>query len=71
MELIRTETVEMMNELLEDVVDFVDITGDSWTANHQHFLSVVVVIEISSDLKNHLVFSFFATCKTGPAWKKW
>ena len=44
MELIRTETVEKMNELLEGVfVDFVDIAGDSWTANHQHFLSLVVV----------------------------
>ena len=41
MELIRTETVEKMNELLEGVVGFVGITGDSWTDNHQHFLSVV------------------------------
>ena len=32
MKLIRTETVERMNELLEGVfVDFVDITSDSWT----------------------------------------
>ena len=30
-----------MNELLEGVVGFVGITGDSWTDNHQHFLSVV------------------------------
>ena len=37
------------------LVDFVDITGDSWTANHQHFLSVVVVHGISNDFKNHLV----------------
>ena len=39
---------------LKGVVDFVNITGDSWTANHQHFLSVVVY-GISSDFKNHLV----------------
>ena len=43
MELIMTETVERMNEPLEGVVYFVDITSDSWTANHQHFLSVAVV----------------------------
>ena len=30
------------------------ITSDSYTANHQHFLSVVVH-GISSDFKNHLV----------------
>ena len=54
MELIKTETVGRMNELLEGVVDFVDITGDSWIANHKHFLSVVVH-GISSDFKNHLV----------------
>ena len=42
-----------MNELLEGV-NFVDITSDTWTANHQHFLSVVVH-GISSDFKNHLV----------------
>ena len=42
-----------MNKLLEDV-DFVSITSDSWTANNQHFLSVVVH-GISSDFKNHLV----------------
>ena len=34
MKLIRTETVERMNEVLEGVfVDFVDIAGDSWTTN--------------------------------------
>ena len=44
------------NELLEGFVDFVGITGDSWTTNHKHFLlSVVVVHGISSDFKNHLV----------------
>ena len=53
MELIKAETVEKMNELLEGV-NFVSITSDSWTANHQHFLSVVVH-GISSDFKNHLV----------------
>ena len=53
MELIKAETVEKMNDLLE-CVNFVSITSDSWTANHQHFLSVVVY-EISSDFKNHLV----------------
>ena len=68
MELIKAETVEKMNELLEGV-NFVSITSDSWTANHQHFLSVVVVHGISSDFKNHLVLPSFATCKTGPAWK--
>ena len=30
-----------MNELLEGIVDFVDITGDSWIANHKHFLSLL------------------------------
>ena len=53
MELIKAETVEKMNELLEGV-NFVSITSDSWTANHQHFLSVVVH-GISSDFKNHLI----------------
>ena len=53
MELIKAETVEKMNELLEGV-NFVSVTSDSWTANHQHFLSVVVH-GISSDFKNHLV----------------
>ena len=37
-------------------VHFVSITSDSWTANHQHFLSVVVAHGISSDFKNHLIF---------------
>ena len=57
MELIKTETVERMNELLEGVVGFVDIAGDSWATNYQHFLlsDVVVVHGISSDFKNHLV----------------
>ena len=41
--------------LLKVVVDYVDITGDSWTASSQHFLSIVVVYGISSDFKNHLV----------------
>ena len=53
MELIKVETVEKMNELLEGV-NFVSVTGDSWTANHQHFLSVVVH-GTSSGFKNHLV----------------
>ena len=53
MELIKAETVEKMNELLEGV-NFVSITSDSWTANHQHFLSVVVH-GVNSDFKNHLV----------------
>ena len=53
MELIKAETVEKMNVLLEGV-NLVCITSDSWTANHQHFLSVVVH-GISSDFKNHLV----------------
>ena len=53
MELIRAETVEKMNVLLEGV-NLVCITSDSWTASHQHFLSVVVH-GISSDFKNHLV----------------
>ena len=64
MELIKTETVEKGD------VDFVDITGDSWTANHQYFL-YVMVHGISSDFKNHLVLPSFATYKTGPVWKKW
>ena len=46
--------MEKMNELLEGV-NFVRVTSDSWTANYQHFLSVVVVHGISSDSKNHLV----------------
>ena len=54
MELIKAETVEKMNEPLE-YIDFVSITGDSWTANYQHFLLSVVVHWISSDFKNHLV----------------
>ena len=33
MELIKAETVEKMNELLEGV-NFVGITRDSWTTNH-------------------------------------
>ena len=50
----QTETVKRMNELLERVVvDFVNITSDSWTTNHQHFLSVVVVHGMSSGIKNH------------------
>ena len=53
MELIKAETVEKMNVLLEGV-NFVSITSDSWPVNHQHFLSVVVH-GISSDFKNHLV----------------
>ena len=53
MELIKAETVEKMNELLEGV-DFVSVTSDSWTANHQRFLSVVVH-GISNGFKNHLV----------------
>ena len=36
MELIKAETVEKMDELLEGV-DFVDITSDSWAANYQRF----------------------------------
>ena len=67
MELIKAETVEKMNELLEGIY-FVNITSDSQTANHQNFLSVVVH-GISSDFKNHLTLPSFATCKTGPAWK--
>ena len=50
------------------IIDFVNITCDAWTANHQHFLSVVVH-GISDDFKNHLTLPSFATCKTGPAWK--
>ena len=61
---------EKMNELLECVVDSVNIASGSWTANHQHFL-FVVVHRISSGFKNHLVLHSFATWKTGPAWKKW
>ena len=53
MELIKAETLKRMNELLEGV-DFVDITGDTWAVNHQHFLSVVIH-GISSDFRNHLV----------------
>ena len=53
MELIKAETVKKMNELLEGV-NFVSTTSDSWTANHQHFLSIVVH-GISSGFKNHLV----------------
>ena len=53
MELIKAETVEKMDELLEGV-NFVSITSDSWTANHKHFLSVVVH-GISSDFKIHLI----------------
>ena len=34
--------------------DFVSVASDSWTANNQHFLSVVVH-GINSDFKNHLV----------------
>ena len=50
----QTKTVKRMNELLEGVVAFVNIAGDSWAANRQHFLSVVMVHRISSDFKNHL-----------------
>ena len=51
--------MERMNELLEGVVGFVDITGYSRTANHQHFfLSFDVVHGINSDFKNHLVLPF-------------
>ena len=58
MEVIRAETMGKMNELLEGDVTFVNITGYSWTANHQHFLSIVVVHRINSDFKNHLVLPF-------------
>ena len=51
-ELIKAETVKKMNELLEGV-NFVSTTSDSWTANHQHFLSIVVH-GISSEFKNLL-----------------
>ena len=65
MELIRTETVERMNELLEGVVDFVDITSDSWTANHQHFLSLLLVHGVASDFKNHSFIPSLYHLKTG------
>ena len=72
MELIKAETVEKMNVLLEGV-NLVCITSDSWTANHQHFLSVVVH-GINSDFKNHLAFLFHLqnwTClEVVTLWKK-
>ena len=54
MELIKMETIEQMNRVLSGV-SFINITGDSWTSRHQHFLSVVVHM-ITNDFKRYLIF---------------
>ena len=52
-----------MNELLEGVfVNFVGITSDSLTANHQHFLCYDGLCD-KQWLQEHLVLPSFASCK--------
>ena len=52
MELIKTETVEKMNELIEVVVDFVELQVIHGQPTTNTFSLVVVVHRISSDFKN-------------------
>ena len=65
LKLIRTETLEKMNELLEGV--------DLWTLQVIHGQPTINTFccgfVISSNLKGHLVLTSFATCKTGPPLK--
>ena len=66
-ELIRTETVERMNVLLEECfVDFVELQVIHGQPTTNAFSLVVVVHRISSDFKNHVVLPSFTTFKTGP-----
>ena len=71
MELIRTETVERMNELLEGVVDIVGIAGDSLTATTNTFSLCCCGSQDKQWLQNLLVLPSFPLQKTGPPWKKW
>ena len=70
MELIRTETVERMNELLEGVVDIVGIAGDSLTATTNTFSLCCCGSQDKQWLQNLLVLPSFPLQKTGPPWKK-
>ena len=58
MELIRTETVERMNELLEGVVDIVGIAGDSLTATTNTFSLCCCGSQDKQWLQNLLVLPF-------------